>query len=40
MTDTGGPGRCVVYLNGRFATQSYRRRVIAELGGGYRHICD
>src|SRR5215472_11777881 len=38
VTDTGGPGRSVVYLNGQFATQSYWRRVIAELGGGYRHI--
>ncbi|MGW0809956.1 alpha/beta fold hydrolase [Nonomuraea sp. NPDC002799] len=38
VTDTGGPGRPVVYLNGQFATQSYWRRVIAELGGDYRHI--
>ncbi|MFC4533873.1 alpha/beta fold hydrolase [Sphaerisporangium dianthi] len=38
VTDTGGPGRSVLYLNGQFATQSYWRRVIAELGGGYRHI--
>ena len=38
VTDTGGPGRCVVYLNGQFATQSYWRRVIAELGSDYRHI--
>ena len=38
VTDTGGPGIPVVYLNGQFATQSYWRRVIAELGGGYRHI--
>jgi pimeloyl-ACP methyl ester carboxylesterase len=28
----------VVYLNGQFATQGYWRRVIAELGTGWRHI--
>ncbi|SEH01031.1 alpha/beta hydrolase fold [Nonomuraea solani] len=38
VTDTGGPGRCVVYLNGQFATQTYWRRVIAELGDEFRHI--
>ena len=38
VTDTGGPGRCVVYLNDQFATQSYWRNVIAELGSDYRHI--
>lgn len=38
VTDTGGPGIPVVYLNGQFATQGYWRRVIAELGSDYRHI--
>jgi pimeloyl-ACP methyl ester carboxylesterase len=38
VTDTGGPGITVVYLNGQFATQGYWRRVIAELGTGWRHI--
>jgi pimeloyl-ACP methyl ester carboxylesterase len=38
VTDTGGPGIPVVYLNGQFATQKYWRRVIAELGTGWRHI--
>lgn len=38
VADTGGPGLPVVYLNGQFATQGYWRRVIAELGGEYRHI--
>ncbi len=38
VTDTGGAGPCVVYLNGQFATQGYWRRVIAELGSGWRHI--
>lgn len=37
-SDTGGPGIPVVYLNGQFATQGYWRRVIAELGTGWRHI--
>ena len=37
-TDTGGAGIPVIYLNGQFATQSYWRRVIAELGGDWRHI--
>jgi pimeloyl-ACP methyl ester carboxylesterase len=38
VTDTGGRGVPVVYLNGQFATQGYWRRVIAELGPGWRHI--
>ncbi|WP_031073144.1 alpha/beta fold hydrolase [Streptomyces sp. NRRL S-118] len=38
VTDTGGPGIPVVYLNGQFATQGYWRRVIADLGAGWRHI--
>ena len=38
VTDTGGPGIPVVYLNGQFATQGYWRRVVAELGSGWRHI--
>jgi pimeloyl-ACP methyl ester carboxylesterase len=38
VTDTGGPGIPVLYLNGQFSTQSYWRRVIAELGAGWRHI--
>lgn len=38
VTDTGGPGIPVVYLNGQFATQGYWRRTIAELGTGFRHI--
>lgn len=32
VTDTGGTGIPVVYLNGQFATQGYWRRVVAELG--------
>lgn len=38
VTDTGGPGIPVLYLNGQFATQGYWRRAIAELGTGWRHI--
>ncbi|GAA5178747.1 hypothetical protein GCM10023322_06630 [Rugosimonospora acidiphila] len=38
VSDTGGPGVPVVYLNGQFATQGYWRRVTAELGTGWRHI--
>ncbi|MBQ1023953.1 alpha/beta hydrolase [Micromonospora sp. C95] len=38
VTDTGGSGTPIVYLNGAYADQSHWRRVIAELGGDYRHI--
>ncbi|MFI6407257.1 alpha/beta fold hydrolase [Streptomyces sp. NPDC050548] len=38
VTDTGGGGIPVVYLNGQFATQGYWGRVIAELGPEWRHI--
>jgi hypothetical protein len=39
VTDTGGTGIPVVYLNGQFATQGYWRHVIAELGTeNWRHI--
>lgn len=38
VTDTGGSGTPVIYLNGQFATQGYWRRVIADLGEGWRHI--
>jgi pimeloyl-ACP methyl ester carboxylesterase len=38
VTDTGGPGVPVVYLNGHMASQWNWRRVIAELGPGWRHI--
>ncbi|WP_433201482.1 alpha/beta fold hydrolase [Dactylosporangium sp. CS-047395] len=39
VTDSGGPGRPVIYLNGAYADQSHWRKVIAELGDGYRHIA-
>ncbi|WP_433348223.1 alpha/beta fold hydrolase [Microtetraspora malaysiensis] len=38
LTDTGGPGIPVVYLNGSYADQKPWRPVIADLGDGFRHI--
>src|SRR5215468_7177116 len=38
VTDTRGPGRPVVYLNGAYAGQRHWRPVIAELGSDWRHI--
>ncbi|MEU3763858.1 alpha/beta hydrolase [Amycolatopsis keratiniphila] len=38
VTDTGGPGIPVIYLNGQFATQGYWRRILADLGTDFRHI--
>ncbi|MFF4901063.1 alpha/beta fold hydrolase [Streptomyces sp. NPDC001068] len=38
VTDTGGSGTPVLYLNGQFATQGYWQRVVAELGPDWRHI--
>ncbi|WP_092627097.1 alpha/beta fold hydrolase [Actinopolyspora mzabensis] len=38
VTDTRGPGRAVVYLNGCYADQSHWRRVVGALGSGWRHI--
>jgi pimeloyl-ACP methyl ester carboxylesterase len=39
VTDTGGPGVPVIYLNGQFATQWHWKKVIAELGTTeWRHI--
>lgn len=38
VTDTRGPGRPVVYLNGSCSTQKNWRPVTAELGRGRRHI--
>lgn len=39
VTDSGGPGIPVVYLNGSYASQRHWKRVIADLGDGYRHIA-
>ncbi|MFJ5780220.1 alpha/beta fold hydrolase [Streptomyces sp. NPDC093094] len=38
VTDTRGPGRPVVYLNGSYADQAHWRHVITELGADFRHI--
>jgi pimeloyl-ACP methyl ester carboxylesterase len=38
VTDTGGPGTPIVYLNGSYASQRHWRPVIADLGPGRRHI--
>lgn len=38
VTDTGGSGVPVVYLNGSYTSQSGWRPVIAELGDDWRHI--
>ncbi|GAB2688960.1 alpha/beta fold hydrolase [Kitasatospora kifunensis] len=38
VTDTGGTGTPVVYLNGSYASQKDWRRVVTDLGDGYRHI--
>lgn len=38
VTDTGGPGRPVIYLNGSYADRSHWRHVTADLGGGFRHL--
>lgn len=38
VTDTGGSGIPVVYLNGSYASQRHWKRVVADLGPGFRHI--
>ena len=38
VTDTGGPGIPVIYLNGSYASQRHWRGVVRDLGSGYRHI--
>jgi pimeloyl-ACP methyl ester carboxylesterase len=38
VTDTGGEGIPVIYCNGQFATIGYWKRVVDELGPGFRHI--
>jgi pimeloyl-ACP methyl ester carboxylesterase len=39
VTDTGGTGIPVVYLNGSYASQRHWRPVINELGSGWRHLA-
>jgi pimeloyl-ACP methyl ester carboxylesterase len=39
VTDTGGTGTPLVYLNGSYASQQHWRPVINDLGSGWRHIA-
>ena len=39
VTDTGGTGIPVVYLNGSYASQRHWWPVIKDLGSGWRHIA-
>ncbi|WP_406238575.1 alpha/beta fold hydrolase [Nocardia sp. NBC_01009] len=38
VTDTGGAGQAIIYMNGAYANQKPWKPLIAELGAGYRHI--
>jgi pimeloyl-ACP methyl ester carboxylesterase len=38
VTDTGGSGQTIIYLNGSYANQGHWRGVIKELGADYRHV--
>lgn len=38
VTDTGGSGTPLLYVNGQFSTQRYWRRVVGELGSSWRHL--
>ncbi|MFB9308537.1 pimeloyl-ACP methyl ester carboxylesterase [Agromyces hippuratus] len=38
VTDTGGAGIPVIYLNGAYASKVHWRRVTTDLGPGFRHI--
>jgi pimeloyl-ACP methyl ester carboxylesterase len=38
VTDTGGTGAPVVYLNGAYASQRHWKPTLAQLGGDYRHV--
>ncbi len=38
VTDTGGSGETVIYLNGSYANQGHWKGVVKELGSDYRHI--
>lgn len=39
LSDTGGAGTPIVYLNGSYASRRHWRPVIKELGPGWRHIA-
>lgn len=38
VTDTGGSGQTIIYLNGSYANQRHWKGVVKELGSNYRHI--
>jgi len=38
ITDTGGPGLTIIYLNGSYANQGHWKGVVKELGLNFRHI--
>jgi pimeloyl-ACP methyl ester carboxylesterase len=38
VTDTGGSGQTVIYLNGSYANQGHWKGVVKELGSDFRHI--
>jgi pimeloyl-ACP methyl ester carboxylesterase len=38
VSDTGGSGSPVVYLNGSYASRRHWKATIADLGPGYRHV--
>lgn len=38
VTDTGGYGQTIIYLNGSYANQGHWNKVVKELGSNYRHV--
>lgn len=38
ITDTGGSGQAIIYLNGSYANQGHWKGIVKELGSNYRHI--
>jgi pimeloyl-ACP methyl ester carboxylesterase len=38
ITDTGGSGKAIIYLNGSYANQGHWKGIVKELGSAYRHI--
>jgi pimeloyl-ACP methyl ester carboxylesterase len=38
VTDRGGFGQTIIYLNGSYANQGHWKRVVKEVGAEYRHV--
>jgi pimeloyl-ACP methyl ester carboxylesterase len=38
VTDTGGSGQTIIYLNGSYASQRHWKGVVKESGANYRHV--